>query len=58
MITIQPMRSQDQSYLVLVLVIFPAFEKVTGDWNSDWFVTLFAPVVIGRSVYLVVVFRQ
>ena len=26
--------------------------------NSDWFVTLFAPVVIGRSVYLVVVFRQ
>ena len=26
--------------------------------NSDWFVTLFAPVVIGRSVYLVVGFRQ
>ena len=26
--------------------------------NSDWFVTLFAPVVIGRSVYLVKVFRQ
>ena len=38
MITIQPMRSQNQSYLVLVLVIFPAFEKVTGDCQEFWLV--------------------
>ena len=38
MITILPMRSQNQSYLVLVLVIFPAFEKVTGDCQEFWLV--------------------
>ena len=39
---------------------FPCYEQVTGiiTKNSDWFIALFAPVVIGRVVTLVLVFRQ
>ena len=35
-------------------VIFPARVSSLKEipWNSDWFIALFAPVVIGRSNYI------
>ena len=49
--TLSSKQNQNQSHLVRA--IFPArVSKLRViPWNSDWFIALFAPVVIGRSNY-------
>ena len=46
----QPMTSKTKTNRALYLRCFPRFEQVTGNGrNSDWFMALFAPAVIGQS---------
>ena len=56
--TLSSKQNQNQSHLVRA--IFPArVSKLRViPWNSDWFIVLFAPVVIGRSNYFGSGFRQ
>ena len=51
----QPMRSKTKTNITMYTSFFPRFERVTVtivSRNCDWFIALFAPVVIGRSDYL------
>ena len=43
----QPMRSTTKTNRTMYTSFFPRLEQVTG--NCDWFIALFAPVVIGWS---------
>ena len=51
----QSITSKTKTIRTLYAWFFQRFEKVICNWqviiarNSDWFITLFAPVVIGRS---------
>ena len=55
-----PSSKQNQNQLHLVCAIFPARVSSLKEipWNSDWFIALFAPVVIGRSNYNSTGFRR
>ena len=50
----QPMRSKTKTYRLvhLVAAIFPRFELQVTATNSNWFITLLVPVLIGRSNYV------
>ena len=46
----QPMRSKTKTIRTMYTSFFPRFEELQViARNSDWFIALFAPVVIGRS---------
>ena len=51
----QPMRSKNKNQSHLVRAIYPALSaSYTISRNYDWFIALFAPVVIGRNNYFVI----
>ena len=58
----QPMRSKGKTNRTLYARFFPCFEHVLLSKlqfvarDSDWLIAQFAPVVIGRSNYLVIGF--
>ena len=54
----QPMRNKTKTNRILYARFFPRFEQVTGINNSDWFIRLFAPVLLLGVITFVLVYRQ
>ena len=52
--TLSSKQNQNQNQLHLVCKTFPARVSKLQEipWNPDWFIALFAPVVIGWSNYI------
>ena len=48
----QPLRRKTKTNRTLYARFFPCFDEIA--WNPDWFIALFAPVVIGRNNYFVI----